>query len=139
MERHILFQSKRSQSHKSSNYVTDVLIITVADQAQCPIEEMRLPERSWANIKGSKVVKSLREFLIHQQFQDDNINMIDLEEDDEEVPQVVIEPLICPLTEQQYLIFTTLVSPFTLLDSNIDEYWFKMQDSIRIYCNIIQQ
>ena len=69
MERHILFQSKRSQSHKSSSYVTDVFIITLADQAECPIEEIRLPERSWANIKGSKVVKSPREFLIYQQFQ----------------------------------------------------------------------
>jgi len=58
MERHILFQSKRSQSHKSSSYVTDVLIITLSDHAECPIEEIHLTERSWANVKGSKVVKS---------------------------------------------------------------------------------
>ena len=72
---------------------------------------------------------------------DDNINMIDLEEDEEEVPQVVVEPLICPLTEQQYHIFTTLVSPLTLcyIDSNVDEYWLKLQDSIRIYGNVIQE
>jgi hypothetical protein len=70
------FQSKRSQPHKLASLITDVLIITVADQVECPIEDIHVPERSWTNIKGSKCIKSPKEFLIYQQFEGVGLGLV---------------------------------------------------------------
>ena len=52
-------------------------------------------------------------------------------------PQVVLEPMKCPLTPEQYELFGASIVPFTLQDTNQTQFANCLHEAIELYDNII--